>query len=379
VDVDREGKANRIEAGKLLLDVDNPRFGELEKGIGQASVLDMIVERFGVEDVLSSLSINGFFSAEPLVCRASGNGSFTVVEGNRRLAASLIILGDQRASNQGTLHQRFSRIWADHGNPTIDPIPVIEFEGEKPSESLLAYLGVRHIASAQPWDSYAKAAWVSRITNTTSLSVVEVSAMIGDQHRTVLRLLEGYNFVRQAIRENVFDPEQSVRKGRGSVTEFPFSWVYTFLGYKTARAFLGLPEITPKVDPIDPTKIGNAGLVLSALFGDSKRGRNSAVTDSREISDLANVFSDPQKISLLREGKNIEEIDHLTKPIEKRLEENLGQVRNLLANLSSGLAASPPTYDAALLHHPTSRQVRGLATDVEKKLNEIISGDGQAS
>jgi hypothetical protein len=157
VDVDREGKPNRIEVGRLLLDVDNLRLGELEKGIGQASVLDMIVERFGVEDFLSSLAINGFFSAEPLVCRANGNGSFTVVEGNRRLAASLIILGDQRARNQGTLHQRFSRVWADHGKPPIDPIPVIEFEGERPSESLLAYLGEKHIASAQAWDSYAKA------------------------------------------------------------------------------------------------------------------------------------------------------------------------------------------------------------------------------
>ena len=40
----------------LLLDADNPRFGLQEAGNGQAELLDHIVQKFGVDDVLRSLA-----------------------------------------------------------------------------------------------------------------------------------------------------------------------------------------------------------------------------------------------------------------------------------------------------------------------------------
>jgi hypothetical protein len=55
---------------KLFLDKDNPRFGMQEKASAtQADILDHIVEKFGVDDVLSSVAVNGYFEAEPMVCR----------------------------------------------------------------------------------------------------------------------------------------------------------------------------------------------------------------------------------------------------------------------------------------------------------------------
>ncbi len=54
--------------------------------------------------------------------------------------------------------------------------------------------------------------------------------MIGDQHRTIRRLLEGCYFIRQTIEAGEFRPQDSQRRGRGSVTDYPFSWVYTVLG-----------------------------------------------------------------------------------------------------------------------------------------------------
>ncbi|PID95816.1 MAG: hypothetical protein CSA85_00445 [Alphaproteobacteria bacterium] len=88
---------------------------------------------------------------------------------------------------------------------------------------MLSYLGVRHIAAAQPWDSYAKASWVATITDETGMPVSKITEMIGDQHSTVVRLLEGYRFIRQLIENGEFRPEDSQRKGRGSVSEYPFS------------------------------------------------------------------------------------------------------------------------------------------------------------
>ncbi len=122
------------------------------------------------------------------------------------------------------LTKRVQKTWNDNGNPAIEPVPVLIFEEDGPAaDTMLSYLGVRHIAAAQPWDSYAKASWVATITDETGMPVSKITEMIGDQHSTVVRLLEGYRFIRQLIENGEFRPEDSQRKGRGSVSEYPFS------------------------------------------------------------------------------------------------------------------------------------------------------------
>ncbi len=179
-----------------------------------------------------------------MVCRQLQKNSekAVVVEGNRRLAACLIITGDPRAASQARRTEEFRTIWEAHGQPRLDPVPTIMFAPHEDEEEVLSYLGVRHIMSSQAWDSYAKAAWIARVVEQKKMSVAEVSSMIGDQHSTVSRLLEGYYLVRQLQAEGQFQPEDSVRRGRGSVTDYPFSWVYTALGYRSVRDFLVLSD-----------------------------------------------------------------------------------------------------------------------------------------
>ncbi len=86
-----------IPISQLLLDKENPRFGgNPEASETQQSLLEVIVEKYGVNDLLASMTANGYFNAEPVVAVES-NGQYTVVEGNRRLAAALILTGDPRA------------------------------------------------------------------------------------------------------------------------------------------------------------------------------------------------------------------------------------------------------------------------------------------
>ena len=165
----------RIDLADLLLDVDNPRFGQQDPGSNQAELLDHLAQKFGVDDVLSSLSVNGYFEAEPIVCRRCRNSSkLVVVEGNRRLAACLILTQDRRAANQTIRSERYGERWTKHGRPAVNPIPAIVFDPDERQQALLAYLGVRHIASARPWDSYAKAAWVANVVENNGLTIAEV-------------------------------------------------------------------------------------------------------------------------------------------------------------------------------------------------------------
>lgn len=53
------GTPDTKNISELLLDNSNPRFGELERGIEQSQLVDLIIDKFGIEDVVSSLAMNG--------------------------------------------------------------------------------------------------------------------------------------------------------------------------------------------------------------------------------------------------------------------------------------------------------------------------------
>jgi hypothetical protein len=363
-----------LRLSDIDLDESNPRFGAPMGGTtSQRQVLDRIVEQFGVDDLLSSMSVNGYFSAEPVVVtKKAGSERYTVVEGNRRIAACLMLSGDSRAENQAERAAGFIKSWVDHGSPRLDPVPAIVFERGM-QKNLLSYLGVRHIASSKSWDSYAKAAWVARVIRDNSLTVREVAAMIGDQHRTIERLLQGYYVTNQLIASGDFRPEDSVRKGRGSVSAYPFSWVYTILGYSATRKYLGIDgqqDVTVE-QPIDPGSLAKGGVLMRAMFGDGRTGRNSAVTDSRELGALASVLINPEKLSLLEQGKSVDEIERISLPTEDQLRGGLASVRETLSQLISRVEESPLSAAQAQAFVEPSSRVRNLAGGLESRLKGL--------
>lgn len=369
-------QVTHMSLDSLLLDEKNPRFGLQERSASQEQILDYIVEKFGVDDVLSSLAVNGYFEAEPLVCRQIQNShNVIVVEGNRRLAACLIITKNERASNQARRSEEFSHLWIEHGRRQIDPVPAIIFKTNEQEKEILSYLGVRHIASAQPWDSYAKAAWVAQVVETNELDIRNVSKMIGDRHRTVNRMLEGYYLVKQLTKTGYFNQQDSIRRGRGSVTDYPFSWVYTILGYTTIRNFLELTDTEAQRDPIDEANLDKAALLLRSMFGDKSRGRNAAITDSRQIGSLASAFANKDKVQLLEQGKTLSEIDILTQPIEKRLSEGLGIIRDTLRDLIARLSEQEIQQEVASELVAASSRNRKLSAELDKRIKEIAFGD----
>lgn len=372
------GTRTTVSLGQLLLDKDNPRFGNTEgKSSSQADILDHIVEKFGVDDVISSLAVNGYFEAEPLVCSyVEGKETYTVIEGNRRLAACLILVGDPRASHQKKRTEDYQAIWKKHGSKSINPVPVIKFDSSKHNHAMLSYLGVRHIASAMPWDSYAKAAWVADVIEKNKLPLADVSLMIGDTHQTISRMLEGYYFIKQLVATGNFRPEDSVRKGRGSVSEYPFSWVYTILGYSASRKFLELPEGEPQQNPIKEANLSKATLVTKAMFGDKSKGKSGAISDSRELGDLASTLANPEKVSLLEQGKTVEEIIRITQPIDERLRQGLAKVRTIQTDLLSGLTEQGTKREVAASLLELAEKNRRTSTEIEKKLKETAVGEG---
>lgn len=359
----------------LEFDSENPRFGRTAgKQRSQTEILDYIVSDFGVDDVLSSIAVNSYFVAEPLICREkTGSAKLTVVEGNRRLAACLILAGDPRAKNQQRKQEQYKQIQIENGRVGFSKVPVIRFKLHEKEKDLLSYLGVRHIAASQGWDSYAKAAWIARVVEKHAMSLKEIAEMTGDKHNTVRRLLEGYYFINQLIEEGKFVPETSIRKGRGSNKEFPFSWIYTLFGYPNARRFVDLSD-EPKSKPIPTSKLEDAKLIVTAMFGDQQAGRSGAITDSRQIGNLASILDDQEKIALLKSGRLVSEIEYQTLPLDQKLRDGLSGCKTILGDLMATLNASPPNEKVATSFTPLARQVNNLSANLVRALLDTQAG-----
>ena len=362
-----------IELDKLLLDAENPRFG-VAKGArrNQKEILDYIVENFGIDDVLSSLAYNGYFDAEPLIARKNDDGTYTIIEGNRRLSACLILSHSSRANNQLQRTSQFSKEVLEKWSEPGITIPVHVFGKTDNLNKLNAYLGVRHITSAKAWDSYAKAAWIDSVVSNGEMTLSEIAEVTGDKNNTIQRLLEGYYFVNQLIKSGDFIPENSNRKGRGSNPEFPFSWIYTLLNYARVRDHLKLAEFDEKNQkPVPHDRVREASNIVRYMFGDRSSAQNGAITDSRQLGALATAVSDPVQRDLLERGKSIDEIIKQTRPSIDQLTSSLMTCKEELI-LAAGLVNSGdiPAEDAEKVL-AQARDVANLAAALFRSIKNL--------
>ncbi len=93
-----KGEMRPKRVADLDLDPRNPRLPEELIDAPQESLLEYLFENAVLEELAQSLADNGYFSHEPLIITPSSTkGRFIVLEGNRRLAALMILLGRREA------------------------------------------------------------------------------------------------------------------------------------------------------------------------------------------------------------------------------------------------------------------------------------------
>ena len=361
-----------ITLAKLNLDTNNPRFGATKgKRSNQTDILDFIVENFGVDDVIYSLAYNGYFQAEPLIARENGDGTYTVVEGNRRLSACLILSGSDRARNQRKKRDQVEVVTQEWNEETTT-VPVQVYGKDEDTFKLNSYLGVRHIMAAKAWDSYAKAAWIDQVVSNKEMTLDQICEVTGDKNRTIRRLLEGYYFINQLKDEGYFSPENSIRKGRGSNPEFPFSWVYTLLDYNQVRKFVGLDDSDPTNNrPVPVDRLGQSAKILYYMFGDRSKGQSAAIEDSRQLGGLASAIGDVNKRHYLDQGKKVSEIEVLSQPPVEQLSQSLTSAYESLNNAMRIVSAGSLEHHDASEMLPRSKEVTRLSQSLYRAIRDI--------
>jgi hypothetical protein len=345
----------RLALKDLHFDVQNPRFGPGDVGVtDETKILDRIVDLHGVGDLLSSLAVNGYSDAEPLIGLRQSDGSVVIKEGNRRLAACMIIANDPRAKNQSKRMERYAAMHAENGSKLVDPVPVTVFEQHE-YHLVLPYLGVKHIVGATEWSSWAKAAWADELINLHKIPLETAMAMLGDEQKQIPRILASYYFVRQLIKQKKFDPNDSVKKGKGGAL-FPFSLIYNGLGYSKIKEWVGFEsELEPKADPVPPDKLDAAADFMDFICGNRSKGIAPVIADNRQFTLFNKVAGDAESIAALKGGGTIEEVARRMDPAPQQLMDGLIEARQILEDLLS----------VASLKTLTSAEAKDLASPAE--------------
>ena len=147
-------KIQYIKVKDLCLDPQNPRLPENLQGGNQTELLIYLFENGSLEELAQSYLDNGFFEHEPLIVLRHGKkNERTVLEGNRRLAALMILHGFAEAGDLS-----FAGIQPPKGKlKELFDIPCYEINNR---EEVHNFLGFRHIGGLKAWSPEAKARYL---------------------------------------------------------------------------------------------------------------------------------------------------------------------------------------------------------------------------
>lgn len=298
---------------RLFFDKDNPRLPEEIQGKNQAELLKALYRGFNLEEVGESMAQNGYFDEEPLVViphklprklhRVDPNKKefqafiektdtqFTVVEGNRRLAAVKVLL------DSGLRDKLRVRHWPEVAagiREQLEVLPVIVYPKR---EQVVPYLGVRHIVGIQKWDSYAKARYIASLVD-KGRSLSKVEAQIGDSQGSARKNYISLKLLEQAESEFDYDTQ----KAKSS-----FSLLMLGIGQGKIKRFLGLPTRVNDTNieaPVEKNKLDNLENLMSWLFGDERN--LPVIKESRDITNyLSHVVESEESLKHLQRTRDL--------------------------------------------------------------------------
>ena len=287
-----------IPVANLLLDGDNPRLPERLHPASPSDLVKFLYEEGVLEELALSYLDNGFFQHEPLIVIPAGEGEkFTVVEGNRRLAALKILHGGPEAGDI-----RFF---------DMDPTPAqLEELAEVPCfsvsdrDEIHAYIGFRHIGGLKTWPPEAKARYL----------VVEARKLVEDGVEDPFRELArrvGSNA------QGVRNPYVAIRILHHARAEFGLDVRYIqdhrfgvwlrCMNSADIREHIGLNGARTYQE-IEEALKGIRGDRLEEVLGDLKSsgGRARAVLgDSRDVTAYGRVLASERARDTLRKTRDL--------------------------------------------------------------------------
>ena len=338
---DRKSGVFQIKTENLILDQFNPRlYGETATE-SQDQIMTKIYQKESIDELASSLAVNGYFQEEPIIVVPEDQNDFDkidqnnldnfkyiVIEGNRRTTSVKLLLNP----GNNIVDTDFPKI---HDGIELENIPAIIYKNR---DDVDTYLSVRHIAGDRKSDASAKPTYifekVSKINATTqdvSKAIEILSTQIGDKSNIVKKYYI-YFKVFQQIEDDVLTYSSRHIKDRFSLLEVSLA-----SGNTTIANYIGLPpfrKINLEDDLIKQNKVEELKNVTEWIFGTDDQGNNSLISDSRLISSvLKPILANKEAIDHLVTYKDLDGGYQLTGGEEQLVIGNINKSRKLLFNI----------------------------------------------
>lgn len=368
----------KVSVDWLKLDRENPRLVGISARTTDESIVAQLYRGEELGELLQSISANGYLDIEPLIVWLDpADQKFTVLEGNRRLAAIRLFreptLVDAIAKNERIkigVPKISNAVEASLAEVSVYHVP--------DRDAARSFIGFKHINGAAKWESYAKAKFAAGWYNSGNVSLEEISEKIGDRHDTIKRMVAAIYVLDQAERESVFSLTD--RK----ITKFNFSHLYTALSRSTYMTYLGLEtawsRYDPKPDPVPADKLERLREVLVWIYGSKEDDKEPVVqSQNPDIKYLGETLASAEGLHILRAGGTLAEAHASTRAADETLSASLIRARSVLREAANSLRGYDGS-DQSLLNiaEDVSETAQTIYDRMRKKFREAM-GDNRGS
>ena len=358
-------QTTKTPVARLRLDRRNPRLIGRAERASEESLIARLYRSADLGELLQSISANGYLDIEPLVVtREPGDDRLLVLEGNRRLAAILLLRDPDLAGRIESSERLKIRVppVAESLRSTLDRVSVYPVASREDARS---FIGFKHINGAAKWDAYAKARFAadwykSQPPGGGDLGMI--ARAIGDRHDTIKRMVSAIYVLDQAGGEGLFDVEDRY------TPKFNFSHLYTALSRSQYMEYLDLGEswarYDPFPDPVPAEKRDHLRKVLGWIYGSKTESTLPVVrSQNPDIKRLGEVLAHAEARHVLETTRDLDAAHASTEAVDTRFTASLIRARDAIREAAGSLRA----YDGQ------DKSLLDIAEDVKESANAVYS------
>ena len=345
----KTNKIIEIHIDDLVYDIENPRIPRSIKQEDEESVLEWMINKENVIDLMYSIGEKGFFPGEPLLVVKNTSGKYVTVEGNRRYTATYLLQYPEKAP------VRKSAILdiAENANFRPNSLPVVVFDTR---EDIVDYLGYRHITGVEPWDALSKARYLRVLDGRLNpeMSTKEryraLARQIGSTPQYVRQILVGGEIVERIEGQSYYDIKDLDDK------TFEFGSFYTAIVRPNIANYIGLD-----LDAKDPTEnLCEEHLKELVFWMFEKNSENQTrVGESRNITRLNRIL-DPKyskALEMFKAGETLSRAAELTDEADEIVKKKISDALDAI--------------QVAWSYFPTIKNYREINPGALREINKI--------
>jgi len=308
----------------LILDSTNPRLPKSKQNATESEIIEFMLGEANTLELMLAIGVNDFFAGEQLLVveSKSKQGSYIVVEGNRRLTAVKLLNEPELATVQKIKIKKI----LDEVKFKPQEIPCLVFD-EK--EEIFNYLGFRHITGIKSWRTLEKARYIFELKdNFTELSFFdtcrEIAKLIGSRRDYITRLIVGYELY-LIIENNGFYGIHQLDD-----TNFYFNYLADSLTRTNITNFIGVDLGIE--NPTTSLNHENFKTLIEWFFVRNAQNKTRLKGDSTDLNKLNGILGNANATKYFNDGASLIEAYELTDDLNLVFEKYIDRSLNNLEN-----------------------------------------------